>query len=238
VRCDYIRERFKRLFLLTCKKMGVFCEQMADTREEILEAAWDLFAKKGFESVSVRDVITAAGVNLASVSYHFGGKDGLIQETVKRCLNPMYEYGIKLLKDAEKEYGSLKDIPVEHLVKCWLRPLLIPEECGVRFDIVLRLTARYMVQIDYTVPSESQRLLKESYESYVKAFKAHLPNFSEELIMRQLIFAQGAALYSGSFGLGLVQLKSGKKVSGEYPDRELLLEQVVECSVPSFIERK
>lgn len=45
---------------------------MGDTRKEILDAAWDLFAEKGFEAVSVRDVTTAAGVNLASVSSHFG----------------------------------------------------------------------------------------------------------------------------------------------------------------------
>ncbi len=58
-----------------------------DTREQILEAAWNLFADRGFEDVSVRDVTNAAGVNLASVSYHFGGKEGLIQETVNYRLN-------------------------------------------------------------------------------------------------------------------------------------------------------
>jgi len=214
--------------------MGVNSRQMASTREQILDAAWELFAKKGFEAVSVRDVTSAAGVNLASVSYHFGGKDGLIQETVKRCLNPLYEYGLKLLKEAEEEFGGVQNIPIKRLMECWLRPMLMPEECGVRFDMILRLTARYLIEIDYKVPPASQLLLMKSFNAYIKAFKAHLPNHTEEQIVKQLIFVEGAAFYGGGLGKGLVQLMKGEKANGELPDREAILKDVVECSLPGF----
>ena len=207
---------------------------MADTRELILDAAWILFAERGFEAVSVRDVTTAADVNLASVSYHFGGKDGLIQETVKRCLNPLYEYSLKLLKDAEVEYGGLENIPLKHLMACWLRPMLMPEECGVRFDMILRLTARYLIEVDYAVPSNSQRLLMESFAVYIKAFKVHCPDFSDEKITKQLIFVEGAAFYAGGLGQGLAQLISGKKADGKYADREDILKDIVNCSLSGF----
>jgi len=204
---------------------------VADTREQILQAAWELFAEKGFEDVSVRDVTNAAEVNLASVSYHFGGKDGLIQETVKRCLNPIYEYAIKLLEDAKIEFGSAKEIPMAHLITCWLRPLLLPEECGVRFDLVMRLLARYLIEIDYAVPVPSQRLLSESFKGYTDAIQAHCPHLSSEQITKQLIFVKGAAFYCGGLGGGIMQLIEGKKVESAELDREKLLVEVVSCSM-------
>ena len=43
-------------------------------KERILDAAERLFARHGFYGVSVRDITEAAGVDVALVSYHFGGK--------------------------------------------------------------------------------------------------------------------------------------------------------------------
>ena len=47
------------------------------TRLALIRAALDLFGAKGFEAASTRDVAAAAGANLASIAYHFGGKEGL-----------------------------------------------------------------------------------------------------------------------------------------------------------------
>ena len=44
---------------------------------EIVEAAAGLFARKGFDGVSVRDICSALGLNSSIVSYYFGGKRGL-----------------------------------------------------------------------------------------------------------------------------------------------------------------
>ncbi len=52
-------------------------QQDENTRERILDQAERLFAAKGFEAVSVREITRAAGSNLAAVNYHFGGKDNL-----------------------------------------------------------------------------------------------------------------------------------------------------------------
>ena len=50
------------------------------TRTAILEAAERLYADRGFADVTLRDIVAAAGVNLAAVNYHFGSKDELIAE--------------------------------------------------------------------------------------------------------------------------------------------------------------
>ena len=48
-----------------------------DTRERLIRAAAQLFAEKGYEGASVKELAQEAGVNVSLVSYHFGGKDGL-----------------------------------------------------------------------------------------------------------------------------------------------------------------
>ena len=53
-----------------------------DTRDKILKTAASLFARSGFDGVSVRDIAAEAGVNIGSISYHFGGKENLLKEVV------------------------------------------------------------------------------------------------------------------------------------------------------------
>jgi len=47
------------------------------TVHKIMEVAIPLFAQKGFAAVSVKQIAEAAGVNIALISYHFGGKENL-----------------------------------------------------------------------------------------------------------------------------------------------------------------
>jgi AcrR family transcriptional regulator len=47
------------------------------TRERILDAALDLFGERGLSGTTVRDIAQRAQVNIAAISYHFGGKEGL-----------------------------------------------------------------------------------------------------------------------------------------------------------------
>ena len=46
---------------------------------QIMEAAEQLFAEKGFSGTSVRDIADSAQVNLAMISYYFGSKEGLME---------------------------------------------------------------------------------------------------------------------------------------------------------------
>lgn len=55
-----------------------------DSRSRILAAAAPLFAKRGLNGVGVRDVAAAAGVNLSMISYHFGGKEELYAEILRK----------------------------------------------------------------------------------------------------------------------------------------------------------
>ncbi|REJ95283.1 MAG: DUF1956 domain-containing protein [Planctomycetota bacterium] len=54
-----------------------------DTRTRILEAAGPIFARKGIEGATIREICHAAAVNVAAVNYHFGDKESLYLEAVR-----------------------------------------------------------------------------------------------------------------------------------------------------------
>jgi TetR/AcrR family transcriptional regulator len=54
-----------------------------DARTKLMETATELFAHKGFNAVSIRELARTAGVNSALISYYFKSKDGLYQEVLE-----------------------------------------------------------------------------------------------------------------------------------------------------------
>lgn len=54
----------------------------ATSANKILAAATDLFARNSFDSVSIKQIAAASGVNSALISYYFGGKKNLYQEVL------------------------------------------------------------------------------------------------------------------------------------------------------------
>lgn len=61
------------------KKPKIPAESL-DSREALLTAAKKVFAEKGYDGATVKDLADAAGVNVSMVSYYFNGKENLFGE--------------------------------------------------------------------------------------------------------------------------------------------------------------
>ena len=62
-----------------------------ETRERLLEAAAELFAERGYNHVTVRDICRAAGANVAAVNYYFRDKLGLYREVLTSTISSLHE---------------------------------------------------------------------------------------------------------------------------------------------------
>ena len=73
-------------------------------RRLIVETAWDLFARHGYETVRIADIADAAGISNASIHYYFDGKSDLFDATL--------DYSVKLAFD--RQIAWLDEIPNPH----------------------------------------------------------------------------------------------------------------------------
>ena len=77
----------------------------AEAKQRLFDAAVSLFARKGYAAVGVREIATAAGVNLSTVSYYYGGKAGLHRAIV----NEANSRAAKLLAAAGGDSASAEE---------------------------------------------------------------------------------------------------------------------------------
>jgi AcrR family transcriptional regulator len=92
----------------------------AETRARLLDAAERIFAQKGFNGASLREIIAAAKVNIAAAHYHFGSKEGLFEAAFERCAEPVRHLTMQMLDAAEQWRGR-----PEYLEQI-LRAVLVP----------------------------------------------------------------------------------------------------------------
>ena len=89
----------------------------------LLNAAEQLFAKKGFEAVSVRDVTRSVKMNVAAVNYHFGSREGMLTLVIMRYSVPLNEERMARLESAERKCAG-KPLPLEEIIDAFVRPII------------------------------------------------------------------------------------------------------------------
>jgi AcrR family transcriptional regulator len=185
-----------RLKKLTRSQAKGVEESSLETRQRIVEAAEKLFAMRGIEGVSTRDITQAAGVNLAAINYHFGTKAALAAEVFKHCIEPLNARRLQLLDEVEKKAGN-KAPKLEAVLEAMIRPAV---ERGFDHEpdseTFLRLTGRCLsepnAEIDQLVRAHFDKLIRRSDAAFLRA----LPGLEPEELFWRMKFTFGALHYS------------------------------------------
>lgn len=96
------------------------------TREQILDAAEELFSEKGFSNTSIRDITEKANCNIASVNYHFHGKKNLYISVFRRRMNLLAEQRVDRLekKFCEEDFQMNLESLIYSFVEIFLEPFV------------------------------------------------------------------------------------------------------------------
>ena len=121
-----------------------------DTRLRILNAAGPVFAEKGYEAATIREICSQAGVNVASINYYFGSKERLYVETVKWGHAPEEEPE----EPPERPPGTPPDVKLRDFIKGMLTRMLskrAPWHRQLMMREILNPTVacRELVQVDF-----------------------------------------------------------------------------------------
>jgi AcrR family transcriptional regulator len=104
-----------------------------ETHERILDAAQKLFAEKGLDATSVRDITTEAECNVAAVNYHFGGKENLYVESFRAMLGPLRDQRMAMMDELmRREPAPTLEEYLAGFAEGFLEPL-VDESLGRRF---------------------------------------------------------------------------------------------------------
>ena len=66
-----------------------------DTRSRLIEAAAAIFAERGYQAATTREICVRARANAAAVNYHFGDKLGLYKAVLKSVIGRCQESGVE-----------------------------------------------------------------------------------------------------------------------------------------------
>jgi AcrR family transcriptional regulator len=113
---------------MTGRDASIATVAQTSSRDQLLAGAIECLQTKGYGRTTARDIAAASGANLASIGYHFGSKDGLLNAAL-----------IKLFEDWTKRIGEAAFAtpdapPLERMARSWVaildsfkdeRPMLV-----------------------------------------------------------------------------------------------------------------
>ena len=180
-----------------------------DTKTIILDAAEDLFAARGPNGVSLRQIIARAKVNLAAIHYHFGSKESLLQAVFSRRIVPLNAERIALLESFEREAGR-KAVALPKVIEALVGPALRlsrdPEKGGAKF---MRLLGRCFTEPDEKIQAMITRQVETVGERFMPAFQRALPKLPPADLMWRLHFLVGAMAHTMADAERLGQYSEG-----------------------------
>jgi len=169
--------------------------RMTETQGKILDTAEHLFGDQGYAATSLRQIIAAAGVNLAAIHYHFGSKEELLDHLVMRKAGPVNVERLALLDRYEAEAGSAP-VPVEKLLRAFLEPPLARIKESPDF-------AKLMGRLygEGLMPVIAEKHFQPVVIRFLAAFGRALPWLSGQELAVRLQFMVGAMSHSMLFAL-------------------------------------
>lgn len=81
-------------------------EEKQSTKDRIEQVALELFAKKGYQSASIRDIGKLVGIKESSIYYHFKNKQAIMDSLLEK-INQLIE---KMTADFDREFAKAEEV--------------------------------------------------------------------------------------------------------------------------------
>lgn len=166
---------------------------ISDTKTRILDGAEQLFAREGFHNTSLRALTNLAEVNLASVNYHFGSKEALLQAVIERRLLPLnairkekIETVLTLARQNSKQPAA------EDLLRAFIEPTLNFRNSSPGAQDFISLIGRALSDPDETIRNCFVELVLPLLQLLLKGLGEALPQLAPEILFARLQFIMGS----------------------------------------------
>ena len=168
------------------------------TKDRILDSAELLFAELGVANTSLRTLTEHAGVNLASVNYHFQSKDALVQAVLFRRLNPINQKRMELVNQLLHTAPDGRPA-LEDTLDAFYRPVVeavFASRAAGR--PISALIGRIYTEPGELIAGQIRAMMSQVVSTFFDAIHLALPNLPQSTLFWRLQFSIGAM--SHTFG--------------------------------------
>jgi AcrR family transcriptional regulator len=135
------------------------------TRRRLLESAGEVFASKGFDASTTREICQRAGANIAAVNYYFGDK----QRLYAQCVHHAHCMRVEEVPLPEWAEGTPPEVKLRGFIHSMLERMLYTQRPAWHLELMLRELAR---------PTEA---CAEVVEQYIRPMADTLSGILQEM---------------------------------------------------------
>ncbi|RFP85950.1 TetR/AcrR family transcriptional regulator [Rhodobacteraceae bacterium 63075] len=158
------------------------------TRQRILDAAEQVFADRGFDGATIRDIAELADEPVGLVHHHGGGKKNLFQQTVVRRAEALSCARMNAL-DSAREQGALT---LEAVLSAFVRPLFDLAMTEPRWRSYAHLVA--FVSTDKRWKDISARHFDPTAQVFMEEMRGLLPQASRPWVAESFVYCVSSTL--------------------------------------------
>ena len=186
------------------------------SREAFLQSAVRLFAERGYDGMTIRDVAREAGTTLGTLSYYWGNKDALVREICMMQLTPLVE--ARLARYAEVS-GSSREEQVASLLRAHFEPFV---EIFVGSDDERRQVQEFYTRASSdpspTVRAANVELMQEMSREFVHRLRSLCDHLEDREFHWRLNGVLGTTLHMQAFSGRLLDLARRVGLGAESSD--------------------
>ena len=146
------------------------------TKDRLLTSTERLFASRGFAGVTMREVAQSSQTNIASAHYHFGSKEGMVLEMLKRRIEPINTQRFKYLEESLKLAGE-RALSVREIFRALILPIAheIAKSPNSR-ETLAQLVARSFTEPVRFIEKMHRRFFGELAETFINELQRTYPH--------------------------------------------------------------
>jgi AcrR family transcriptional regulator len=158
------------------------------TRARVLDAAEQVFAHRGFDGATIRDIASEAGEPIGTIHHHGGGKEALFHQAVARRAEALAHTRLHALDQARGGQAmTLHDI-----LDAFMRPFFTLSAEDPRWRDYARLVA--FVSVDDRWRDLSAQYFDPTATVFIAEILLQLPDVSRQQVAAGFVFSVSAML--------------------------------------------
>lgn len=195
--------------------------ERGNTKQEILNAALELFSVQGFEATSISQIASAVGIRKASLYSHFESKQAILDELVKEVLEQYGAHSIFAKTDLGNDSDNLPMTPDDsvQMIKGQIRYLL--------HDPAISRARKMLVIEQFQNPELAKLQTKQNYSDVLGYFTG----FIKCLIQKGILNDDAHEIMAAQFCL---PISVWINLCDREPEREQEVMELVEKHIRQF----